>query len=242
MKILLLSTIIIFHLSLFPFHSSAQYQDTIFLKSGKIIPCKIINQNDNGVWYNYINEDGGLEHEYMTIGQSAEIIFKDDTSWDTDKLKKIELYRTKVCTSICSKGILYQTLDSEISFLDNYRIKDSHLFDIKNKVSNGDIQPIKIPVNSISKLVINPSTGKGAAIGAGIGLLTGIIAGIAVGDQGFVSKYFFAGGFGAGLAVCGAIVGGIVGASIQIKIPINGDQKIYKEHRDMISKYSVTGR
>jgi len=108
--------------------SSAQVQDSVFLKSGKIIPCDINNIYDNYISYNYIHENGDTITEKRLTDQIAEIILRDGTSWNTYKQTKTKLYQSKVCTPDCSKGILYETFDSEISFIDNYKINDPYLF------------------------------------------------------------------------------------------------------------------
>jgi len=223
--------------------SSAQVQDSVFLKSGKIIPCDINNIYDNYISYNYIHENGDTITEKRLTDQIAEIILRDGTSWNTYKQTKTKLYQSKVCTPDCSKGIIYETFDSEISFIDNYKIDDPYLFNIRTKISDGDIQPITIPVNTINSIKINRrfTTGKCIAIGSVTGLLTGILVGSLVGrDSGFSGPIILTGAMGG--AICGAVVGGIIGSAVQVRIPINGNKQKYQEQRDLISKYSVTGR
>ena len=165
-----------------------------------------------------------------TTSLIAIILFISSVSLSAQSTKKgkYKVWVTKLDTTKTSKGYIHLVNDSSLTVLK----------------SLGD-EPHVIHVNVIDEVKLRQkgSVGKGLLQGALIGFAVGAIIGYGSGDDtsGFLrfsaeSKALM---IGTTFAIPSAIIGAFVGTRMNVKIPIDGDQRSYNIQKEKLKKYEV---
>jgi hypothetical protein len=228
-KLLLLIAIII------SFNLLSQTNDTIILKTGEIIPCKVLNISKSGlVTYNFVESNGDLGMAEKGKALIKEIKLKDSLFVATKKRYQTWISLNNTIFNV--KGTLYKIKDSSILVM---KVAEKNVYSVDRS------EMIKIQVNYTETIKVrrNGNIGRGFLIGALSGVAVGTMIGFIKGDD--PKEYWirfsaedYALIYGITLGIGGGLLGGAIG-SAKIKIPINGSFENFNKERSRLKKYSL---
>jgi hypothetical protein len=229
MKMLLLALFVLISMSLL-----SQTNDTIILKTGEIIPCKIDNISKSGVVSYYYTDSTGNSVMTQSSKTFIQEIIKPDSLFTLEKAK----YKTWISiysSSDALKGTLCEIKDSSIL------IAGHSLAYPSSDIS----EMINLHINDIETIKVRRSgkIGLGCLIGAAAGLATGLTIGLIHGDdpEDYLIRFSaadYALIYGISCMVGGAGIGAAIG-SLKIKIPINGSMDTFNKEKSRLRKYSI---
>jgi hypothetical protein len=222
------------------------YQDTIWLKSGMVIPCKIIEEQSDLLTVNLINENNDWVLKQFSKSNIIKYnnnpfnvnIEKRIIRYQNNSKIKLKIYDTWITLSNKSstiKGILFEIYDSTIAIVTSG-------YDKKSVENNLNISIIAVTDISLIRLhrTNNPEGVIGSALlGAILGTIVGtpIWAAYAMENVSYnQNKPIIVASICAGI---GAGIGILIHSQHRKKIAINESEDTYKILMDRLKKYSL---
>jgi len=227
-------------------------QDTVILKTGEVIPCRIGNISNSGVvTYYYVNSDGdsvmaqtGKALCYVIRnGNSVGTVSRESFMQEVDSRKKDKAdhklnYRSWIdiyTSSSDVKGDIYEIKDSSITVYRNASMSG---------YSAGEFRGVDLHIDDIETIKVRRKggIGRGCLFGSISGFAIGALIGFATHEPSEGLFSLSAGGTALGTGILflplGASVGAVIGSG-KIEIPINGSMATYNREKNNLKKYSL---